>query len=201
MQPSPRRCKPFRTTPHGRPALRWARKSRRPFSPNGRATRQRSRHLSPAHHARCVGADHAAALSAIRNGQAVGHGERESVPPGSAARAQQCAVCARLQRNQGDGRSEKHEADRRAVRRRALLDAAQSRARLVPGGRQVSDRQGASSPESARVRADVHGARQLLHRRLGRQVSHTISGGRSPRSATATRTATTRPSATPAGSL
>ena len=63
-----------------------------------------------------------------------GMDECESVPPGSAPGPQQCSLRARLQRNQGNGRSEKHEADRRAVRRRALLDTGQPWARMVPGG-------------------------------------------------------------------
>ena len=48
-----------------------------------------ARHVPPAHHAWRVGADHAAALPAICDGEAVGHGQREPVPPGSAAGPQQ----------------------------------------------------------------------------------------------------------------
>src|SRR5438552_2931400 len=95
----------------------------------------------------------------------------EPVPSGCAAEAIERSLCARLQRGQGSGRAEEREADRRAVRRGAVLVARQFFCLVVPGRRADLGPQGPrAGRQRAPVRAALHGHRQLLHPRLGRQV-------------------------------
>src|SRR5207247_2446419 len=77
----------------------------------------------------------AAALLAIRDGEALGNEGGEPIPSGSAAQALERPLRARLQRDQGLRRREEREAHRRAVRRGALLAAGQFFHRVVPGRR------------------------------------------------------------------
>ena len=147
-----------------------------------------------------VGADDAAALRAIRAREAVGAEERRPVPARPAAALVERALRPRLQRDEDARRREEHDAHAGADRRGEVLDPGQSRPGLAGGGAPARGREGARPRrDRAPVRAAQHGRRQHLHHRLGREVHLQFLAARSPRSATATRTATTRPSAMPAG--
>ena len=124
----------------------------------------------------------------------------DQVRPGAAARSQERALCPRLQRDQGAGRRQEHQAHGRADRGGQVLDPAELRPGVAGGGRvSCRPRRSCRWPTTPGCLRCSTWAWPTPSSPTGTPSSPTISGGPSRRSATATRMATTPPSAMPAG--